>query len=263
MSAIHNNRWLIIAFIIGSFTFLAIYLTVAIVDCQNNLNQTDEYIYNATCYCKNNVGNSQVLGALILQDTDWYRNTVDNGVIMVTFPAVMSYPNTSYFSMTFIGPQFYLQYYYPVEWNYLVVHNKTIDLFHVYDPFNFTTQTLINVETPLGAVPYEGCYIKMNSNMVWTIMFPNATGCVKVYQEVIGDKPILTQINMGYSNNPTYQSYCQLSYCEVNYCSSSQYLQIFLIGASIVTGYFSFLRLVSYLLRKIKKLNAGRQEFVV
>lgn len=234
--------------IIASVIFLCIYLPSSISSCNKTPNDEDIYIYNASCYCKGNVGASSVIGQSIIQTSEWFvqfDNTIMNAANLFVLQTITKTKGNYSFSIQTQGIPAYLQYYYPIEWSNILVHNFTMSMFDLYDPQGFLPEVVKNW-------PYV-CTINYKTNGISTqVINSNSTQfCLDKTMEFMGTSfnPYMT---IGYSMNPTYASACNLQYCEINYCPDMQLLTIALFCVTIMTAIYTALRVLKHIFFWVK-----------
>jgi len=246
-------------FIFGSILFIAIYLPISITNCNKILNNTPEYVYNASCFCKNNPGSSPAVGQFILTDNDWFRQfnyTNDfSNVFSNIAPIIFSIHNDNQLYISFNSFSTYYQYYYPIQWSNTVIHNMTLTMFETYDPNGYFNGTIL---------PQNSCFFintdLLNTSNYEIIKKNNVNDCFTVVKQFLGENfnPV---INTGYSNNPTYRKACDLDYCQIPYCPQSNLITIIFFCITVVGTYYTGLRTCKHLFvwiwyRKYKVPNA-------
>jgi hypothetical protein len=229
-------------FVGGSILFLAIYLPISITNCNNIMNNVDRYVYNASCFCKNNPGSSPAVGEFILTDNDWFRQFNYSNDVTLLFgpsPTYRSIYNGNLVVISFTTYSSYFQYYYPIEWSNTVIHNKTLTMFETYDPNKYLSSNL---------APFCSIVVVNVANVsdAFVLNLHTVNDCIATTKQYLGEG-FNPYINMGYSNNPTYQKACDLDYCQVPFCPQSNLITIIFFCFTVIGTYYTGLRTCKHL----------------
>jgi hypothetical protein len=134
-----------------------------------------------------------------------------------------------------------MNYYYGLEWSNIVVHEKTLSVFDIYDPLGYAG----------GLVPnnkQQYCFISYTNSTGGTTILPNGQNfeeCVGFADQFYpgGFNPYIT---LGYESNAFYREACDLDYCEIPYCSSSGQTTIGFFVATVLGTIYTALRVVKF-----------------
>jgi len=195
-------------------------------------------MYNASCYCKGNVGSSEGVGQAIIKDTDWYRQFDGGNDNLFTSGYVTK--TVGNFSLTIYARpiQVFWQYYYPMEWSNILIHNFSMNMFELYDPNNYILSPLREALLTC-AVTYSSPHYAYEG-------FNTSDQCVARIQQLLGIT-INPVINLGYNINPTYQTACNIDYCQLSYCPQSNLITIGFFCATVIGTCYTVIRTLKHL----------------
>ncbi len=234
-----NNARLVL-FILTAIIFLSIYLPKQIAVCNQTLNRTPDYVYNASCYCKNNVGSVPSLGQAMILNSTWatqfdYTASFFNAYLLVNTK------DGSTFDIVSFGIPSYMNYYYGLEWTTNLVHEKTLSMFEIYDPLGFASSLKPNTLTGYCSVTF----FNGSGGGFYHSDVPSVEECISYIspQYPEGFNPNIT---LGYSMNNFYREACDLDYCEIPYCSASGQTTIGFFVATVLGTMYTALRVVKF-----------------
>lgn len=239
LSAIIITWSLTLFFIIGSIGFLIGYLTYAFYECQNNLVSTSEFT-NEGCICSNNIGNSESIRALIYENSTFSKQFNSSS----QYSSEISIGNVTY---TIYIPylDFFFDQIFPVIFGTSQVQNVTFNI------FNFSSfEELFTVEQ---IISYNGgdlsCKIFINDYTLIYYSYYNVSCSDFISENIITN--FNDVLNIDYISNPVYSQFCQLSSCITHSCQSLEALNIILLSISVISGFYSFLKVVKVLIFRI------------
>ncbi len=230
---------------VASIIFVCVYIPLTLQGCDQTVNNVPNYIPNATCFCQNNIGNSQPIGTLIVQNTSWYSQftyntnmnsyTIVGDVYVITILAQM--------------PLVYLKYYYGIENSNTLTHLKSFNMFYTPDNSDILTTTIEHSGV------YTGCNIVVSkgTNIVTVYANTSADNCTSFMQEYIpGFDPVVT---IDYTTNLVYQSTCNLAYCQVQYCPANQQVTMIFFCITVISAIYTALRVLKQLIKWLAKAD--------
>lgn len=214
--------------------FLSIYLPISFVACQSNPTTTSDYVYGAPCKCANNVGGLKAFSDAMFSQT---HPSYISGARFLKYNTTNIYP---------IGYSTYVETYFAVDYTQDVQHNKTINLFNLYDPNNVGAEAL---DAKFNIYVY-GCFYS-NPVLGQSGYRNNSDECVA---EITRLEPLMPPfepfVDFSYQHNELYRDFCQLSECVIQECSTLASVNIIIFSISIIGVLFTILRVVSVIIKR-------------
>jgi len=232
---INNTR--LILFLLAALIFISAYLPQQIASCNQTLNQTPNYVENATCYCKGNVGISIYIGQAMIRNTTWYQQFGAYQTDFFNTGAIVKTIGNATITMVFRSVNDYLTYYYPIEWSNVVNHEIILPMFANISAYS-------NLEFPILPSGEVCFFVIQNLSEFNQIGGFSEDECNEIIQELIPGFD--TNITLRYSENYAYQEFCKLDYCQISYCSTSQQITMGFFVATVLSTIYTALRVVKF-----------------
>lgn len=229
-----NNVRLVVFLLTGAI-FIATYLPIQLGTCNQMINQTPNYVYNASCYCKGNVGSSQLVGQTIIQNTTWFKQFGSPQTLFFSQGDITIYLPNLTVSLNSDSLLQYMEYFFAMQFSNMVVHEFTISMFEIL--------SYPNVIIPPTGHPL--CTIVVRNSTWFDNFYATTTEeCSDFLQSAIPG--IETNLTIRYSDNLIYQQYCDLSYCEISYCPFNQQVTIGFFVATVLSTIYMVLRVIKF-----------------
>jgi hypothetical protein len=260
------NKIFYATFFTCSLIFVVVYLPIQLQICGETLVQTNEYVENATCFCKTNVGASTQLGQAIFKNTSFYEQFPKYpyyyDIVTVKSISIAKDGYMATMHVPFISH--YMKYYYGIEWTNQLIHDFNISI------FGYDTDGYASIYNTNGSD--FAC-----SGAVYTYPVPvNVTDpyfdilnqtysvdeCLAFNRKYFGDD-FMTYINVNYLDNKEYQDNCDLDYCYIKQCTSSSVVSLCLFCCSIISSIYTALRVVKHILKFFHKKETNKVSAIV
>lgn len=212
-----------------------IYLGFQLSACQQYTTITSSYTADAPCTCTTAVGSFQEYAQVMVRNTSFASQcesvNVASGIVV-----------WQGLSLAPFGLYEYLDGYFKAEFSTVLVHNRTINVFELYNPDNLPTADF----TRYSDLPY------LYSCIIYGV--PNGTqytphDCIQRLSELRPNAPIFDpMLALGYQDNAVYRDLCELQSCAIQQCTSLAVLAILLQACSLIGAILLMYRFARYVI---------------
>lgn len=209
------------------------YLVPQLEACQHYTTIVPNYVPDVPCTCTTAVGSFPQYGVAMIRNTSFSSQFTNVNAIATQF-------TWQGLTLELFGLNAYMATYFKAEFSTVLVHNKTLNVFEIYNPRNLPESAFL----PYSDQPYlYGCVIYGVTNGTQLDSANCLTRLTELRPGVVFD-PI---IDLGYQNNGQYQQLCELQSCLIQACTPLSALGILLQAAGIISSIMLLNRFIRYL----------------